>query len=148
MPRERPSDRDGMDFTTETFQEGYEALLAAAAGGAADLGEVLATAARVQDGDPDSWLREWTATGGAAWAAANRRPSARRYLHAATYYAAPLALIADTDGSVSEAALWRRQRTCWERAVELLGGEPARDPLRAHTLPGYFFPPAAGRVRS
>jgi hypothetical protein len=132
-----------MDFTTDTFQEGFETLLAAAAGGAADLGEVLATAARVQDGDPDSWLREWTATGGAAWAAANRRPSARRYLHAATYYAAPLALIADTDGSVSEAALWRRQRTCWERAVELLGGSRVRIPYEQTALPGYFF--RAGR---
>jgi pimeloyl-ACP methyl ester carboxylesterase len=128
-----------MDFTTDTFQEGYETLLAAAAGGAADMGEVLATAARVQDGDPDSWLREWTATGGAAWAAANRGPSARRYLHAATYYAAPLALIADTDGSVSEAALWRRQRTCWERAVELLGGTRLAIPYEHTTLPGYFF---------
>jgi hypothetical protein len=128
-----------MDFTTDTFQEGYQALLMAAAAGAADPGEVLATAARVEDGDADSWLREWTATGGAAWAAANRRPSARRYLHAATYYAAPLALIADTDGSVSELALWRRQRTCWDRAVELLGGERLALPYEDGTLPGYFF---------
>jgi hypothetical protein len=128
-----------MEFTTDTFQEGYETLLAAAAGGAADMAEVLATAARVQDGDPDSWLREWTATGGSAWAAANQRPNARRYLHAATYYAAPLALIADTDGSVSEAALWNRQRTCWERAVELSGGHPIAIPYEHTTLPGYFF---------
>jgi hypothetical protein len=128
-----------MDFTTDTFQEGFDALLAAAAGGAADLGEVLETAARVEDGDPDSWLREWTAVGGVAWAEANRRPDARRYLHAATYYAAPLALIADTDGSVSEAALWRRQRTCWERAVELFGGERIALPYEHATLPGFFF---------
>jgi hypothetical protein len=134
-----------MDFATDSFQEGYEALLAAAAAGAADLGEVLATAARIQDGDADSWLREWTATGGAAWAAADRRPSARRYLHAATYYAAPLALIADTDGSVSEAMLWRRQRTCWERAVELLRGERLAIPYGDHALPGYFFTGGRGR---
>ena len=134
-----------MDFTTDTFQEGYEALLAAAAGGAADLGEVLDTAARVDDGDPDSWLREWTAAGGAAWAEANRRPSARRYLHAATYYAAPLTLIADTDGSVSEAALWRRQRTCWERAVELFGGERVALPYEQTSLPGFFFTAGRGR---
>jgi hypothetical protein len=134
-----------MDFTTDTFREGYEALLAAAAGGAADLGEVLETASRIEDGDPDSWLREWTATGGVAWADANRRPSARRYLHAASYYAAPLALIADTDGSVSEAALWLRQRTCWERAVELLGGERLALPYERDTLPGFFFTAGSGR---
>ncbi|MDA0138699.1 alpha/beta hydrolase family protein [Solirubrobacter deserti] len=133
-----------MDFTTDSFQEGFATLLAAAAAGAADMGEVLATAARVQDGDPDSWLREWTATGGAAWAAANRRPSARRYLHAATYYAAPLALIADTDGSVSEAELWRRQRTCWERAVALLGGVQIAIPYEQTALPGFFLPAGPG----
>jgi hypothetical protein len=128
-----------MDFTTDTFQEGFQTLLMAAARGAADLGEVLATAARVHDGDADSWLREWTATGGAAWAEANRRPTARRYLHAASYYAAPLALIAETDGSVDEHALWRRQRTCWERALALLGGERVTIPYARTTLDGSFF---------
>ncbi len=134
-----------MEFATETFREGLEALLAAVAGGAADLGEVVETAARVQDGDADSWLREWTAAGGAAWAAATRRPSARRYLHAATYYAAPLELIAATDGSVSETALRIRQRTCWERAVGLLGGVPLRIPYEDRTLPGAFFRGGRGR---
>ncbi|RKQ93022.1 hypothetical protein C8N24_2881 [Solirubrobacter pauli] len=135
-----------MDFTTDTFREGFDALLAAAAAGAADLGEVLETSARVEDGDADSWLREWTAAGGVAWAEANRRQDARRYLHAATYYAAPLPLIGDTDGSVSETALWRRQRTCWERAVELFGGERIALPYERATLPGFFFRAAgAGR---
>jgi signal transduction histidine kinase len=40
----------------------------------------LATAARVQDGDPDAWLREWTAGGGDAWATARATPSAALYL--------------------------------------------------------------------
>lgn len=30
--------------------------------GAADAGEVLATAARIKDGDADSWLREWVSS--------------------------------------------------------------------------------------
>ena len=74
-----------------------------------------------------------------------RRPTARRYLHAASYYAAPLALLPDTDGSVSEAALWRRQRTCWERAVTLMGAERLAIPYAGTTLPGYFFRAAAAR---
>jgi hypothetical protein len=128
-----------MDFATDCFQEGFDSLLAAAEHGAADLAEVLETAARVRDGDPDSWLREWTEVGGKAWADANRQPSVRRYLHAASYYAAPLELLGETDGSVTETALWRRQRTCWNRAVALAGGERLAIPYAGTTLPGFFF---------
>jgi hypothetical protein len=131
-----------MDFTAHAFQDGLECLIAAAACGAADLEEVLATAALIQDGDADSWLREWTAVGGAAWAAAKYMPSATRYLHAASYYAAALALIADTDGSVSEPALWERQRECFDHAVALLGGERLTLPYAHTTLPAYFLPAA------
>ena len=60
--------------------------------------------------------------------------------------AAPLALIADTDGSVSEAALWRRQRTCWERAVELSRRHRLAIPYEHTTLPGYFFGAGAART--
>jgi hypothetical protein len=107
-----------------------------------DTGAARATAARIAQGDPDSWLREWTAAGGAAWAAARRAPTAALYLHAAACYAAALAAIADTDGSVDERTLWERQRDCWDRAVPLLGGTPIRVPYEDTTLPGYFF--AAG----
>jgi hypothetical protein len=121
-----------MDFTTDAFQDGLETLMAAAAWGAADAGDVRATAARIRDGDPDSWLLEWTALAGAEWAAGC-------FLRAASYYAAALALIADTDGSVSEPALWMRQRDCWDRAVAELGGERIEIPYAHTALPGYFF---------
>ena len=85
--------------------------------GAADLDVVIATATRIPAADPDAWLREWTAAGGEAWAVAGERSDAWQYLHAASYYAEALALIADTDGSVDEAELWSRQRVCWDRAV-------------------------------
>ena len=59
----------------------------------ADLGEVLATAARITDGDEASWHREWAAT--AAWVAelgerslaAGHRVTAREnLLRASNYY--------------------------------------------------------------
>jgi hypothetical protein len=109
---------------------------------APDTGAARATVARIVEGDPDSWLREWTAAGGAAWAAARRAPSAALYLHAAACYAAALAAIADTDGTVDERTLWERQRDCWDRAVPLLGGEALSVPYQDTRLPGYFF--AAG----
>jgi hypothetical protein len=95
-------------------------LAAAVWSGAADDDVVAAVLARVDPGDADAWLQEWTAAGGAAWAAARERPSTVRYLHAATYYATALARIADSDGSVDERALVARQRDCWERAIALL----------------------------
>ncbi|HEX3977362.1 MAG TPA: hypothetical protein VHW96_13935 [Solirubrobacteraceae bacterium] len=113
--------------------------------GAADLEVVAATAVRIADGDPDAWLREWTAAGGEAWSAAGERGHASQYLHAASYYAAALALIADTDGSVDEAELWSRQRDCWDRAVPGLGGERLAVPYEDTALPGYFFSGGKGR---
>jgi hypothetical protein len=124
------------NFSTEPFERELRAVLAATS----DAEAALATAARIQDGDPDSWLREWTAGGGDAWATARATPSAALYLDAAAYYGAALALIADTDGSVDERALWERQRECWERAVLLLGGTALLIPYERTTLPGFFFP--------
>jgi hypothetical protein len=100
--------------------------------GAADPEVVTATGTRIADGDPDAWLREW-------------RGDAARYLHAASYYAAALAVIADTDGSVDEAQLWDRQRDCWDRAASALGGERVFIPYENTTLPGLFFSGGRGR---
>ena len=127
-------------FEDDGFQDAFDAVLGAAYHRAADIGEALATAGRVQDGDADSWLREWTATAGSAWAAAGRaerdghRASAlEHHLRAGTYYAAALRHVALTDQSVNDLDLWRRQRECWDRAVALfpVPGEQHRDPLRA-----------------
>ena len=120
-------------FRTSRFQDALDALLAAARWGAADPPEVLATAERVLDGDPDSWLLEWTATAGAAWAGSD-------HLRAATYYAAALELAGEGDGAVSERDLAERQRVCWERAVAHLGGEQLAIPYEDTALPGAFFP--------
>jgi hypothetical protein len=113
--------------------------------GAADPETVAATAARIAGGDPDAWLREWTGAGGEAWAAARRRADPAQYLHAASYYAAALAVIADTDGSVNEAQLWDRQRDCWDRAAQALGGKRVAVPYEGSSLPGYFFSSGRGR---
>jgi hypothetical protein len=134
----RPPQHAPVLFNTDAFREGLETLSDAAACGAADPSRMIATAERIRDGDPDSWLLEWTGLAGEEWAQG-------RFLNAASYYAAALALIADTDGSVSETALWTRQRDCWDRAVAALGGLPISIPYAYTTLPGYFFPAADAR---
>jgi len=119
-------------------------LRAAARWGAADPEAVDAIAARVPGGDGAAWVREWTASGGAAWASAGSRASAFAHLQAASSYAAALALIDDSDGWVDEPRLWDRQRECWDRAVELLGGERLSIAYERTALPGYFFSAGGG----
>jgi hypothetical protein len=135
-------------FKNDDFQFGFEIVLGSCFRGAADAGEVLATAARIKDGDADSWLREWTATAGEAWAAAGaaasrgRRVSAlSHYQRAASYYATALYLVVHSSEAARQLDLWRRQRECWDRAVELfpVPGERLRIPYEDTTLPGYFF---------
>jgi hypothetical protein len=130
---------------TVAFDREVRALLTAARWSAADVEQVLAATARIDLGDADSWLREWTAAGGEAWAAARNGDGPARYLHAASYYGAALALIEQSEGLVEEAALWHRQRECWERAVLALGGEQVAIPYEAGTLPGFFLPGGEGR---
>ena len=105
---------------------------------------VEAIAARLPGGDGGAWVQEWTAGGGAAWAAARLEESGSAYLQAASYYAAALALIDDSDGLVEEERLWERQRECWDRAVGLLGAERLSIAYEHTTLPGYFFSAGPG----
>jgi hypothetical protein len=57
-------------FNDSDFQRGLQVALASVRHHMADRADVLATALRVKDGDPGSWLDEWMATAGPAWAAA------------------------------------------------------------------------------
>jgi hypothetical protein len=115
------------------------ALEAAVRWGAADPAVIDAIAVRVSDGDGGAWVREWTGAGGEAWASAQSSGAASTYLHAASCYAAALALIDEGDGWVDEDQLWERQRACWDCAVERLGGEGLSIAYEQTTLPGYFF---------
>jgi hypothetical protein len=146
-------------FDNDDFQFGLEIALGCAYRQASDIGEVLTTAERIHDGDDDAWVREWTATAGTCWAsgqeaeAADHRVTAESfYRRAATYYATALYRIAgtaDSNGNVGhngvevprQLDLWRRQRACWEKVVDLrpVPGERVAIPYEGTTLPAYFF---------
>jgi hypothetical protein len=135
-------------FTDADLQREFELALGGASYGAADVGELATTAARIADGDADGWVLEWTATAGAAWADANvadragRRGAARDdYLRAATYYATALPGVARSSEPERWLDLWRRQRICWDRAVARFDPPAQRLalPYEDTTLPGYFF---------
>jgi Prolyl oligopeptidase family len=138
----------GTLFADDDFQFGLENALGAVYRRAADVGEVLATADRIQDGDADSWVQEWVATAGAVWAMAahaaergHRVSALAHYLRAATYYATALYRIVHSSEPERQLELWRRQRDCWDHAVDrfTVPGERLEIPYEGTTLPGYFF---------
>jgi hypothetical protein len=131
-------------YRNDDFQFGLEIALGAAYRRCADVGEVLATVDRISDGDAAAWLREWTATADAARAAgeaaASRgRASARSHFQrAATYYATAIDMTPEPQRARE---IWRRQRECWDRAVDLFPapGERVAIPSEGTTLPAYVF---------
>jgi S-formylglutathione hydrolase FrmB len=135
-------------FKHEDFQYGYELALGSAYRGYADVGEVLATAARVKDGDADGWVREWCATAERLEADARQaeggghRVSARGlYLRAASYFSTGLYLITHSSTPERQLDIWKRHRACWDRFVDLapVPGERLQVPYEGTTLPGYLF---------
>jgi hypothetical protein len=137
-------------FKDDDFQYGLELVLGASYHQAADVGEALATADRIKDGDSDAWVSEWLATAGSCRAAAQQAAQAGHrvsavayYRRAATYYATALqrfAHAADHDAD-RELEVWRRQRECWDRVVDLqpVPGERVTIPYEDTALPAYFF---------
>jgi hypothetical protein len=106
-------------FTDREFQFGVELALGAAYRQGSDAGEVFATIDRISDGDPDSWVQQWTATAEVCRAAAIdaesrcHNVSALAYhRRAATYFAAALYRFAGASdySTERELDLWRRQR--------------------------------------
>jgi hypothetical protein len=106
-------------FKHEDFRFGYEIALGSAYRGYTEVGEVLATAGRIKDGDADEWVREWTATAERLEAAAReadaggRRVSARGlFLRASSYFSSGLYLITHSSQPGRQLDLWKRQRAC------------------------------------
>ena len=145
-------------FGDPAFRRELIVLFRQARWGAANAEEVLATASRIRDHDPDSWVSEWVWSAGEAWAAANhaaarghRRHAAEMYLHAAGYYGAALSQITRAAEHNRSAALWQRHRSCWDQGLSNAPtpGQRFEIPYGAGSLPGYFFAAAgaAGRRR-
>ncbi len=136
---------DPIRFQDAAFRLGLRSALASCRHGTADLAEVLATTDRLADGDPDSWLDEWMAIAGSAWAqakaadrVADRAGGLARYRRAATYYALVLGQVLHSSEPERQLDIWRRQRACWERVVDLspVSGERLAIPYADATLPG------------
>ncbi|MBC8492499.1 MAG: dipeptidyl aminopeptidase, partial [Chloroflexi bacterium] len=118
--------------------------------GAADAGEILATADRIKEGDYESWYQEWCATaervGGIAeqCTAAGNDVSARcAYLRAAGYYSAAISMIDGTKDPSRGVPTWKRHLACWDEFCSRLvpPAEKVDIPYEETPMPGYFFVP-------
>ena len=136
-------------FDNESFS--FEALRAAAFAkyDGAELGEVIATAAHITDGDEDSWLTAWQATAervekhAETAAAAGHRVSAREaYLRASNYFrTAEFFRREDPDHDELAQTISARQRDTFVKAIALFDTpvEQIRIPYEGTTLPGYLY---------
>ena len=132
-------------------------VLGSAASRQADVGEALAIADRIIEGDFESWFREWSTVAARLEAvadanrAAGRRVSASdTYLRAGNYYrAAEFYLHGDShDPRIAEFS--GRSLRCFHAALETgeLAYELSAIPYEGTTLPGVFFSGGSGKRRT
>jgi alpha-beta hydrolase superfamily lysophospholipase len=115
----------------------------------ADLGEVLAAARRITDGDQGSWHRAWKATaervaalGERSRAAGHRITARENLLRASNYYRNAAAFLLDDPADNPEvAAMYAGQVDSFAAATALFDhpAESVSIPYQETTLPGYLF---------
>jgi hypothetical protein len=136
-------------FKNPGFQFATEIALGDAYHRATDVGEVLATIARVPNGDAPAWVAAWSATAERLAAAAREaegaghlRTAADRWLRTASYHS-QASDMADATGTFE--ACWERHRAAWDRFADLttrIGDtliERIAVPYEGTALPGYVF---------
>ena len=115
--------------------------------GGAELGECLATAGRVIDGDRESWYRAWFSLADRTWAAAEssaargHRESAKcAFLRASNYFRNAYMFHLEAPLSAAVRDSYRRHRDAFQQATAVMIRPPQQIaiPFEDTTLPGYF----------
>jgi hypothetical protein len=140
----------GRFFKDDQFDFETRIALGGAFYRAADLGEVLSTAARIKDGDAEAWFREWTATGDRVLAIARECESAGHavsardaYLRGGAYLFTATGTLDGTDDPGRLLEAWRAHRRAWERFCALVDPpiERVAIPYEDTELVGYVYRP-------
>lgn len=138
-------------FADELHQEFAEWALSYAPYSGCDIGDVLAIAGNVEDGDDGSYYEAWAgfadrlAAEADAAAAGGHRSSARDgYLHASAYYGVALHPLYGTPVDLRLVAAFRKQMATFAKAMALSDppGEPVDIPFDGHAMQAYFIPTA------
>lgn len=113
--------KDERFFKDEDFEFMMDLALGATYHRGADVGECMATAARIKNGDAESWFAEWQATAAATAATAESCESAGHsvsaadaWLRAATYYDTATFFLDSTDDPDRMKPTWELHRSAWE----------------------------------
>ena len=115
--------------------------------GGAELGECLATAGRVIDGDRESWYRAWLQLADRTFAAAEssavhgyRESTRSAFLRASNYYRNAYVFHLERPLPELVGDAYRRQRDAFQRATAAMSRPPQQMaiPFEDMTLPGYF----------
>jgi hypothetical protein len=140
-------------FADPSFDYGIRNVLGATAYGVGDVGTVLATAARIIDGDWASWFSAWTDRADHLSALGERRRDARdlrgaswAFLAAADAWSRSLDAVDGLPTEQGEAVLlptFRKGRDCWEALIDCSDSRFLRVdvPYEDTALPGYLLRP-------
>ena len=134
-------------FENDDFEFMFSLALGASYHRGADVGECLATAARIDDGDFEQWFGHWRATAERLEAAARKsedsgHPVSARWawLRAATYYETSTAFLDSTDDPGRFRPTWELHRAAWDGFVRNSPGiEPVAIPYDEVELEGFLF---------
>jgi dienelactone hydrolase len=116
--------------------------------GGSDLGEMIATAAQIKEGDFESWFTEWekraqrTLSRADADLAGGHLVSAREsYLRTSTYFRTAEFYLHGNPDDPRILATAKASQKAYAKAAELSGPtwEPVEIPYEGTTLPGYFY---------
>jgi pimeloyl-ACP methyl ester carboxylesterase len=137
-------------FEDQTFSFELLRTVSYAPYGGADIGECLATAAHIRQGDFEGWYEQWnrTATRVAALADSalrqGQRVSAREaYLRASNYYRTAEFFLHGNPHDPRILTTWDNSRTTFRQAVKLMDTpvEHVLIPYEGNFLPGYYYRP-------
>jgi len=144
-------------FTDKEFAFELTRTLAAAYAGEADIGECLATASRIKEGDFESWYTGWKKTadyfraaGDQSLAAGHPVTAREAYYRAATYYRTAEFFLHGDPSDPRIVETWGKSRGAFRDALALdtVPYEIVAIPYENTTLPGYFYKvDASGKAR-
>jgi dienelactone hydrolase len=135
-------------FSDQEFAFELKRTLAAAYAGEADIGECLATASRIKEGDFESWYTEWKKTadhfraaGDESLAAGHTVTAREAYYRAATYYRTAEFFLHGNPSDPRLVETWGKSRDAFRDAIALDTApyEIVAIPYGNTTLPGYFY---------